>query len=131
MHPRYWLKGLWALLQYVSGRRGVLSSNGAEAGGFIRSRPEEPIPDLQLHFAPMLYADHGRDLKTAMSGYGYAVMIYGLRPSSRGRVGLHSADPVALLLIDPNYMAEATDVERLVHGVRVVRRNLASPLFSA
>ena len=36
---------------------------------------------LQLHFAPVLYADHGRDLKTAMSGYGYAVMIYGLRIS--------------------------------------------------
>ncbi len=75
MHPSYWLKGLWGALTYLSGRRGVLSSNGAEAGGFIRSRPEEPIPDLQLHFAPMLYDDHGRDLKTAMSGYGYAVMI--------------------------------------------------------
>ncbi|QHS10036.1 GMC family oxidoreductase [Sinimarinibacterium sp. NLF-5-8] len=130
MHPSYWLKGLWALLQYLSGRRGLLSSNGAEAGGFIRSRPEEPIPDLQLHFAPMLYDDHGRDLKTAMSGYGYAVMIYGLRPSSRGRVGLHSADPFAAPLIDPNYMAESADVERLVRGVHLVREILAQPAFS-
>lgn len=130
MHPSYWLKGLWALLQYLSGRRGVLSSNGAEAGGFIRSRPEEPIPDLQLHFAPMLYDDHGRDLKTAMSGYGYAVMIYGLRPSSRGRVGLHSADPFAAPLIDPNYMADSADVERLVRGVYLVRKILAQPAFA-
>ncbi|MDD3763785.1 MAG: choline dehydrogenase [Nevskiales bacterium] len=130
MHPSYWLKGLWALLQYLSGRRGVLSSNGAEAGGFVRSRPEEEIPDLQLHFAPMLYSDHGRDLKTAMSGYGYAVMIYGLRPSSRGRVGLHSADPFAAPLIDPNYMAESADVERLVRGVHLVRRILAQPAFA-
>jgi choline dehydrogenase-like flavoprotein len=130
MHPSYWLKGLWGLLQYLSGRRGVLSSNGAEAGGFIRSRPEEPIPDLQLHFAPMLYDDHGRDLKTAMSGYGYAVMIYGLRPSSRGRVGLHSADPFAAPLIDPNYMADSADVERLVRGVHLVRKILAQPAFA-
>jgi choline dehydrogenase-like flavoprotein len=130
MHPSYWLKGLWALLQYLSGRRGVLSSNGAEAGGFIRSRPEEPIPDLQLHFAPMLYSDHGRDLKTAMSGYGYVVMIYGLRPSSRGRVGLRCADPFAAPLIDPNYMAESADVERLVRGVHLVRRILAQPAFA-
>ncbi|MBR9814781.1 choline dehydrogenase [bacterium] len=130
LHPSYWPKALWALLQYLIGRRGVLSSNGAEAGGFIRSRPDEPIPDLQLHFAPMLYADHGRDLKTAMSGYGYAVMIYGLRPSSRGRVGLHSADPFAPPLIDPNYMAEAADVERLVRGVRLVRNILAQSAFS-
>ena len=130
MHPSYWLKGLWALLQYLSGRRGVLSSNGAEAGGFVRSRPEEEIPDLQLHFAPMLYSDHGRDLKTAMSGYGYAVMIYGLRPSSRGRIGLRSADPFEVPLIDPNYMAESADVDRLVRGVHLVRRILAQPAFA-
>jgi choline dehydrogenase-like flavoprotein len=131
MHPSYWLKGFWGLLQYLIGRRGVLSSNGAEAGGFIRSRPEEPIPDLQLHFAPMLYADHGRDLKTAMSGYGYAVMIYGLRPASRGRVGLRSADPLAAPLIDPNYLAEPADVEQLVRGVDLVRRLLAQQALAA
>ena len=130
MHPSYWLKGLRALLQYLSNRRGVLSSNGAEAGGFIRSRPEEPIPDLQLHFGPMLYADHGRDMKTAMSGYGYIVMIYGLRPLSRGRVGLHSADPFAAPLIDPNYMAESADVEQLVRGVHLLRRILAQSAFA-
>lgn len=130
MHPSYWFKGLWGLLQYMSGRRGVLSSNGGEAGGFIRSRPEESMPDLQLHFAPMLYADHGRDLKTAMSGYGYAVMIYGLRPLSRGRLGLHSADPLAAPLIDPNYMAEKADVEQLVRGVHLVRKILEQPAFA-
>lgn len=130
MHPSYWLKGLGALLQYLSGRGGVLSSNGAEAGGFIRSRPEEPIPDLQLHFGPMLYGDHGRDMKIAMSGYGYIVMIYGLRPLSRGRIGLHSADPFAVPLIDPNYMAEPADVEQLVRGVHLVRRILAQPAFA-
>ncbi|MDI1302530.1 MAG: choline dehydrogenase [bacterium] len=130
MHPSYWLKGLRALLQYLSSRRGVLSSNGAEAGGFIRSRPEEPIPDLQLHFGPMLYADHGRDLRTAMSGYGYIVMIYGLRPLSRGRIGLHSADPFAAPLIDPNYMAEPADVEQLVRGVHLARRILAQTAFA-
>lgn len=130
MHPSYWLKGLRALLQYLSSRRGVLSSNGAEAGGFIRSRPEEPIPDLQLHFGPMLYADHGRDMKTAMSGYGYIVMIYGLRPLSRGRVGLHSADPFTAPLIDPNYMAESADVEQLVRGVHLLRRILAQSAFA-
>ena len=130
MHASYWLTGLRALLQYMSRRCGVLSSNGAEAGGFIRSRAEEPLADLQLHFAPMLYADHGRDLKTAMSGYGYAVMIYGLRPLSRGRVGLHSADPFAAPLIDPNYMAESADVEQLVRGVHLVRKILAQPPFA-
>lgn len=129
MHPSYWLNGAWALLQYLWGRRGALSSNGAEAGAFICSRPESPMPDLQLHFGPMLYADHGRDIRTAMSGYGYIVMLYGLRPLSRGRIGLHSADPLAAPLIDPNYMAEPADVEQLVRGVRIVRKILMQRAF--
>jgi len=59
------------------------------------------------------------------------VMIYGLRPLSRGHVGLHSADPFAAPLIDPNYMAEPADVERLVRGVRLVRRILEQPAFAS
>ena len=130
MHPSYWPKALYALWQYFSRRRGVLSSNGAEAGGFLRSSPNEPIPDLQLHFGPMLYGDHGRDFKLAMSDYGYVVMIYDLRPASRGRVLLQSADPRAAPLIDPNYLAEQKDVERLIRGVRLVRHILAQPALA-
>ena len=57
-------------------------------------------------------------------------MIYGLRPLSRGRLGLHSADPLAAPLIDPNYMAESEDVEQLVRGVHLVRKILEQPAFA-
>ena len=129
LHPSYWLKGLAALFQYLIGRRGVLSSNGGEAGGFISSQGEQPVPDLQLHFAPLLYGDHGRDLKMAMSRYGYGVMIYNLRPLSRGEVGLRSKDPLAPPRIDPNYLADPDDVMRIVHGIRKVRTILAQDAF--
>ena len=68
-------------------------------------------------------------MKTAMSGYGYIVMLYGLRPLSRGRIGLNSADPLAAPLIDPNYMAEPADVEQLVRGVKLVRKILSQRAF--
>lgn len=129
MHPSYWLKGVVAMFQYLIGRRGILASNGGEAGGFIHSQGSQPVPDLQLHFAPLLYADHGRDLKMAMSRYGYAVMIYNLRPLSRGHVGLKSRDPLAAPRIDPNYLADPDDVMRIVHGIRKVRKILAQEAF--
>eukprot|EP00456_Euglypha_rotunda_P012339 TRINITY_DN13480_c0_g1_i19.p2 TRINITY_DN13480_c0_g1~~TRINITY_DN13480_c0_g1_i19.p2 ORF type:complete len:474 (+),score=84.23 TRINITY_DN13480_c0_g1_i19:82-1503(+) len=121
MHPSFILRGLWAVIQYLFARRGILTSNGAEAGGFIKSNSDEPIPDLQLHFTPMLYSDHGRDLKAAMAGYGYAVMIYGLRPLSRGHVGLKSSNPLDAPLIDPNYFSAQQDVDLLVQGIRRAR----------
>src|SRR5262249_28327686 len=35
---------------YHSARKGPLTSNGPEAGGFVTTRPGLPIPDLQFHF---------------------------------------------------------------------------------
>lgn len=125
LHPSALLRSLWALVQYCFGRRGMLTSNGGEAGGFIHSGDATGVPDLQLHFGPMLYADHGRDLKTAMSGYGYVVMIYNLRPKSRGSVGLNSSNPFDAPLIDPNYLADPDDVDRTVRGIHKVRQILA------
>jgi len=129
-HPTFWLRGIWALLQYILGRRGMLSSNGGEAGGFIRSRPEEPIPDLQLHCGPMLYADHGRDLGMTFRYYGYSIMMYDLRPLARGRVGLRSADPFAPPLIGPNYLTHDSDLQRMIRGIRQARKIAAQPALA-
>ena len=41
-------------------RTGMLTTNYAEAGGFIKSQPSEPIPDLQLHFVIGKLINHGR-----------------------------------------------------------------------
>ena len=88
-------------------RRGMLTTNFAEAGGFIRSRPEEERPDLQLHFVIGKLVDHGR--KTVF-GHGYSCHVCLLRPKSRGSVRLASADPMAAPLIDPNFLAEPDDL---------------------
>lgn len=130
MHPTYLPRAVAGIFQYLFSRRGVLTSNGAEAGGFIRSRDSEALPDLQLHFAPLLYSDHGRNLKLAMSRYGFAVMIYGLRPVSRGTVELRSKRPEDAPLIDPNYFSGKEDVDQLVRGIRLVRKILDQAPFA-
>ncbi len=109
-------------------RSGVLTTNFGEAGGFIRSRPEEPLPDLQLHFVIAKLIDHGR--KTVF-GHGYSCHVCLLRPKSRGSVRIGGPDPHAAPLIDPNFLAERDDVDRLVRGFKAMRHILAQPALAS
>lgn len=120
------------LFDYLVHRTGPLTSNSAEAGGFVKSSAGLPLPDLQFHFTPARLDGHARTLRSALFtlwGHGYALHACGLRPGSRGHVGLSSADPVADPLIDPNYLSDPEDLPRLVAGVRAARRILAAPAF--
>ncbi|MEF8842451.1 MAG: choline dehydrogenase [Haloarculaceae archaeon] len=99
--------------------RGPLTSNGAEAGGFVRTDPELDAPDLQFHFVPAYFMRHGLDNPEA--GDGFSIGVTQLRPESRGRITLRSADPLAAPSIDPRYLTEEADLEVLVEGVRMAR----------
>ena len=108
-------------------RSGMLTTNFAESGGFIKSRPEEAAPDLQLHFVIGKLVDHGR--KTVL-GHGYSCHVCLLQPKSRGRVQLASSDPNALPLVDPNFLGEQDDMDRLVRGMNRMREILSKPALS-
>ena len=125
--PGVW-RGLRAALEWRRARTGLLTTNFGEAGGFIRSRPEEPLPDLQLHFVVGKLIDHGR--KT-LFGHGYSCHVCLLQPKSRGSVKLASADPTAAPAIDPNFLGERDDLDRLVRGFKAMRRILAQPALAA
>jgi choline dehydrogenase-like flavoprotein len=109
------IKGIF---EWRRARSGMLTTNFAEAGGFVKSQPSEPLPDLQLHFVIGKLIDHGR--KTVF-GHGYSCHVCLLRPKSRGSVSLASADPMAAPLIDPNFLAERDDLDRLVRGFKLMR----------
>jgi choline dehydrogenase-like flavoprotein len=108
-------------------RSGMLTTNFAEAGGFIKSSPGEPRPDLQLHFVIGKLVDHGR--KTVF-GHGYSCHVCLLRPASRGTVRLASNDPMAAPLIDPAFLKERSDMDRLVSGFRQMRAILTQPALA-
>ncbi len=116
------------MLEWRRARTGMLTTNFAEAGGFIKSQPSEALPDLQLHFVIGKLIDHGR--KTVL-GHGYSCHVCVLRPKSRGSVALASANPVDAPLIDPNFLADRDDLERLMRGFKAMRRILQQPALAS
>ncbi len=116
------------LLEWRKQRTGMLTTNFAEAGGFIKSRPEEATPDLQLHFAIAKLVNHGR---TTVLGHGYSCHVCLLRPLSRGSLTLASKDPFDAPLIDPNFLGDRDDMQRLMRGFRLMRSLLQQPALAA
>ncbi|TAM94122.1 MAG: GMC family oxidoreductase, partial [Rhodanobacteraceae bacterium] len=116
-------------LQFLLRRRGVGTSNLAEAGGFVRSRfASDARCDVQFHFLPALLDDHGRH---RLEGYGYTLHACALKPRSRGTIRLRSADPRAPAAIDPGYLSDpgGRDLAMLVEGVRLSREIFAQAPF--
>ena len=115
------------IFEWRRARSGMLTSNFAEGGGFIKSAPDEPVPDLQWHFVVGKLVDHGR--KTVL-GHGYSCHVCLLRPKSRGTLRLASADPLAAPLIDPAFLQDPDDVARLVRGFKLTRQMLRQPALA-
>ncbi|VIO80502.1 GMC family oxidoreductase [Bradyrhizobium ivorense] len=117
-----------AILQYRRERRGPLTSNFAECGGFLKTRPDLDIPDIQLHFGMAMVDDHGRKRH---GGTGFSCHVCLLRPKSRGSVALASNDAMQAPLIDPNFLGEADDLEAMVAGYKTTRRLMETPALRA
>ena len=49
-------------VQWFLTQTGAAASAHLEAGGFIRSAPDVPHPDLQFHFLPSVVVNHGSGL---------------------------------------------------------------------
>jgi choline dehydrogenase len=128
LSPLSLFRTLIALFQYIFGKRGELTSNVAESGGFIKTKPEEPLPDLQLHFVTVPNSAHAQNLKPFL-GYAYSLMAYDVRPRSRGEITLESSDPLAQPRIEANYFSDPRDMEKMVIAIRKVREILAQPAF--
>ena len=115
------------MLQFHRARRGMLTTNFAEGGGFLKSRPELAIPDLQLHFVVALVDSHARKLHW---GHGLSCHVCLLRPQSRGTVALQGTDPALPPRIDPAYLSHPQDLEDMVAGYRITHQLMQAPALA-
>jgi choline dehydrogenase len=102
--------------QFMEENRGPMTSNIPEAGGFCRSRPDLPAPDLEFHCAPVMFVDGGLGVPSA-HGISFGADV--LEAQSRGSVTLTSPDPTAKPRIRHNYFTERADLDAAVAGLRV------------
>lgn len=110
-------------LTYILRRNGPFAMSVNQAGGFFRGRPEEERPNIQLYFNPLSYRipDNPRAGLTPEPYPGFLMAFNPCRPTSRGSVGIASADPLAAPLIRPNYLSTEHDIDEVLQGSRLMR----------
>jgi choline dehydrogenase-like flavoprotein len=106
---------------------GMFTTNVAESGGFLKTDPALDRPDVQLHFVTAIVDDHGRKRHLAR---GYSIHTCVLRPKSRGTVRLATPDMRDAPIIDPRFLSEREDLDKLVAGVGLALRILRAPAMA-
>jgi choline dehydrogenase len=113
-------------VRYMTRKDGPLASNVAEAGAFFKSKPDLEACDLEIVFAPLGSID-GSLAPPAEHAFSLTAVL--LKPKSRGRITLASADPLTPALIDPAYLSDSEDRARLIEGIAKARSIAGSEPF--
>lgn len=124
------------LARYLATRRGMLTSNVAEAYGFVRTEVADrtampgALPDIEIIFASAPYVGEGL---VPLPAEGLTVGAILLRPRSRGTIRLQSADPAVAPLIDPRYLSDPDGIDRttMLAGLAECERLLATEALRA
>jgi choline dehydrogenase len=129
-----WSGRLRVGLRYLVSRTGPLSLSVNQAGGFVRTRPDLPRPNIQLYFSPLSYtkATPGKRALMRPDPYpGFLLSAQPCRPRSRGWLQIVAADPDRAPAIFPNSLAVDEDVREIAEGALLLRRFAATPPLSA
>ncbi len=100
--------------------------NTSEVSLFCKSDPARTTPDLQFNFVHLPF-----DVIVGQNNPNSVSLIPGLQqPLSRGWVRLTSSDPLKKPLLNPNYLADDSDVKRMVQMTRMCREIFGTKAFS-
>jgi choline dehydrogenase len=105
-------------INYAFFNKGPGRQQFLEAGGFVKSRPDFERPDLQIHGVLAIMQDHG---KVPAGKDGFTQHVCQLRPESRGRIFLRSANPSDDPAILCNYLATQEDRRAIREGLKIAR----------
>jgi choline dehydrogenase len=112
--------------RWILFKNGLGATNHFETGGFIKSRPDVPYPDIQYHFLPLAVTYDGSSLAQE---HGFQAHVGPMRSKSRGHVKLASTDPFAKPRIRFNYLSHPDDLVEFRACVRHTREIFAQKAF--
>lgn len=131
-HIRLWgtaLPNPLTLLNWFVRGKGALTTVACEQGGFFRTTPDKPQPDLQMRFLPeRSMSPDGMNSLQKMGGgdvakSGFTFQCLACRPQARGRVRLRDANPLSKPLVEGLYLSQGnSDVATMREGIKLARR---------
>jgi choline dehydrogenase len=113
--------------RYFATRTGVLTNGTSQTSLFARVTPGASQPDVQINTRPLSFAPvkgGGIEVRPEPT---VTVSVCQLRPESRGRITLKTADIADAPRIEANYFESSVDHRVMKEGVRLARRIMASP----
>jgi choline dehydrogenase len=111
------------LVKYLTRRKGLLTSNIAEAGGFFHTRSGDAAPYMQFIAAPGYFWDNGFGTHPTPA---YALGCSMVGAASTGEVRLKDADPSNRASVKFNYFSDPADMDAMVTAIERARDVVAS-----
>jgi choline dehydrogenase-like flavoprotein len=106
---------------------GPLTSNGPEAGAFMRTRPGLDAPDVQFHYSASLFYDEGL---TAPHAPGFCFGPVVIKPTSRGWVRLRTPRPDSKPVVLCNFLTSDEDRASILAGTRIALEIARQPALA-
>ena len=107
------------VLEYLLKRSGPMSMAPSQLGAFAYSSPEQASANVEYHVQPLSLEKFGDDLHAFNA---FTASVCNIRPTSRGSVHIHSLDPEAPPVINPNYLSTAEDRKVAAESLRLTRK---------
>ncbi|MEP7351477.1 MAG: GMC family oxidoreductase N-terminal domain-containing protein, partial [Sphingorhabdus sp.] len=123
-----------SIARYLLSRKGLLASSSCTINGFVRSRPDVDIPDIQLMGAAATVDRYATAANSAIMLDEFPGLTLGgwvLRPESRGSCHASAAAPSAAPAIQFNYLSTPADVIDAVNLLRVIHKVLRQPSLAS
>jgi choline dehydrogenase len=122
---RPWWGKLRVGMEYLILGRGPLALSVNHGGGFFRTSPDLPRPNMQLYFqafSTLIPRAGERPVLTPDPFSGMSLGLSNCRPTSRGTIRIASADPLVHPVIRANAFSTDHDVAEMLAAVRFIRR---------
>ena len=122
---QWWNKPKIGVEWFLNGT-GLAASSHFDAGAFVKSEPSKDYADVQFHFVPTQYNDHGQ---LPPDREAYQIHLCTLRSKAVGSTHIKTSDPRTHPTIDPNYLSHPEDVPDLIKCIKIGREIFAQAAF--
>jgi choline dehydrogenase len=100
------------------------------AQAFVRTSPDEPIPDVQVSMTAFAFEFGPNGRAVLLKRPSITITVCLARPEGRGSVSLRSARPEDPAVIRHRLLGSDGDVERIARGVEIAREILSQPAIA-